>query len=348
MSLKVAVAGASGYVGGELLRLISQHPELTIGNLTAGENAGAKLSDFQPHLPNLADRVLLETTVANLAGHDVVFLGLPHGKSAQIAKDLPEETLVIDCGADFRLQSSAEWKRYYGSEHAGTWPYGLPELTLAGGGKQRGRLSGAKRVAVPGCNVTAIALAISPALTAGLIESGDLVATLSVGTSGAGRSSKSEFSFSEMTGNARAYSVAGSHRHVPEILQNVSLASGKDGSISFTPVLVPLSRGIVAVVNAIPSASFSLDALKSVYEDAYGDEPFVDFFTGENLPEVKQVVGSNASQVWAGFDERANRAVFLCTIDNLVKGTAGAAIQSMNLALGFSEQLGLSPIGVAP
>jgi N-acetyl-gamma-glutamyl-phosphate reductase len=131
-------------------------------------------------------------------------------------------------------------------------------------------------------------------------------------------------------------------------LQNVSLASGKDGSISFTPVLVPLSRGIIAVVNAIPSASFSLDALRSVYEDAYGDEPFVDFFTGENLPEVKQVVGSNASQVWAGFDERANRAVFLCTIDNLVKGTAGAAIQSMNLALGFSEQLGLSPIGVAP
>ncbi len=348
MTLKVAVAGASGYVGGELLRIISQHPELAVGNLTAGENAGAKLSTFQPHLPQFAERVLVETTVSNLAGHDVVFLGLPHGKSAEVAKKLPAETLVIDCGADFRLQSQDEWKRYYGSEHAGTWPYGLPELTLAGGGKQRGRLSGAKRIAVPGCNVTAIALAISPALTAGLIETTDLVATLSVGTSGAGRSSKAEFSFSEMAGNARAYSVAGTHRHVPEILQNIELAAGKPGSIAFTPVLVPLSRGIIAVVNAKPTDSFSLAALTGVYKDAYGDEPFVDFMAGEKLPEIKHVVGGNGSEVWAGFDERANRVVFISTIDNLVKGTAGAAIQSMNLALGFSEQLGLSAIGVAP
>jgi len=348
MTLKVAVAGASGYVGGELLRLISMHPELAIGNLTAGENAGSKLSAFQPHLPALAERVLLETTASNLAGHDIVFLGLPHGKSAEIAKELSPDTLVIDCGADHRLQSAAEWKRYYGSNHAGTWPYGLPELTLASGGKQRGRLPGAKRIAVPGCNVTAVALAVSPALTAGLIEADDLVATLSVGTSGAGRSSKTDLSFSEMSGNARAYSVTGSHRHVPEILQNVFLASGKEGSISFTPVLVPLSRGIIAVANAKPASGFSVDALKSVYEDAYGDEPFVQFLADEKLPEVKQVVGGNGAQIWAGFDERSNRVVLISTIDNLVKGTAGAAIQSMNIALGMSEQLGLSAIGVAP
>ncbi len=348
MTLKVAVAGASGYVGGELLRLISAHPELAIGNLTAGDNAGSKLSAFQPHLPKLADRVLVETTAANLAGHDIVFLGLPHGKSAEIAKQLSTETLVIDCGADYRLQSAAEWKRYYGSEHAGTWPYGLPELTLATGGKQRGRLAGAKRIAVPGCNVTAVALAISPALTAGLIEVTDLVATLSVGTSGAGRSSKTELSFSEMSGNARAYSVAGSHRHVPEILQNISLASGNEGSISFTPVLVPISRGIIAIVNAKPTDDFSMASLRDVYQDAYGDEPFVEFCADDKLPEVKQVVGGNGAQVWVGFDERAKRVVFVSTIDNLVKGTAGAAIQSMNIALGFSEQLGLSAIGVAP
>lgn len=348
MTLKVAVAGASGYVGGELLRLISAHPELAIGNLTAGDNAGSKLSAFQPHLPKLADRVLVETTAANLAGHDIVFLGLPHGKSAEIAKQLSTETLVIDCGADYRLQSAAEWKRYYGSEHAGTWSYGLPELTLATGGKQRGRLAGAKRIAVPGCNVTAVALAISPALTAGLIEVTDLVATLSVGTSGAGRSSKTELSFSEMSGNARAYSVAGSHRHVPEILQNISLASGNEGSISFTPVLVPISRGIIAIVNAKPTDDFSMASLRDVYQDAYGDEPFVEFCADDKLPEVKQVVGGNGAQVWVGFDERAKRVVFVSTIDNLVKGTAGAAIQSMNIALGFSEQLGLSAIGVAP
>lgn len=348
MTLKVAVAGASGYVGGELLRLISAHPELAIGNLTAGDNAGSKLSAFQPHLPKLADRVLVETTAANLAGHDIVFLGLPHGKSAEIAKQLSTETLVIDCGADYRLQSAAEWKRYYGSEHAGTWSYGLPELTLATGGKQRGRLAGAKRIAVPGCNVTAVALAISPALTAGLIEVTDLVATLSVGTSGAGRSSKTELSFSEMSGNARAYSVAGSHRHVPEILQNISLASGNEGSISFTPVLVPISRGIIAIVNAKPTDDFSMASLRDVYQDAYGDEPFVEFCADDKLPEVKQVVGGNGAQVWVGFDERAKRVVFVSTIDNLVKGTAGAAIQSMNIALGFSERLGLSAIGVAP
>jgi N-acetyl-gamma-glutamyl-phosphate reductase len=348
MTLKAAVAGASGYVGGELLRIISQHPELAVGNLTAGENAGFKLSSFQPHLPALTETVLLETSASNLAGHDVVFLGLPHGNSAEIARELSAETLVIDCGADFRLQSQDEWKRYYASEHAGMWPYGLPELTLANGGKQRERLTGVRRIAVPGCNVTAVALAISPALTAGLIEANDLVANLSVGTSGAGRSSRAELSFSEMDGNARAYSVAGTHRHVPEILQNIELAAGKQGSVSFTPVLVPLSRGIIAVVHAKPSDSFSIGALRSVYKDAYGEEPFVDFMAGDRLPEVKHVVGGNGSEVWAGFDERANRVLFISTIDNLVKGTAGAAVQSMNLALGFSEQLGLSGIGVAP
>ncbi len=348
MSLKVAVAGASGYVGGELLRLISSHPELEVGSVTAGENAGARLGSFQPHLPQLSNLVLQETTAANLAGHDVVFIGLPHGKSAEIANQLPEETLVIDCGADFRLSSASEWKKYYGSEHAGTWPYGLPELTLADGGKQRGRLRNAKRIAVPGCNVTAVTLAVAPALTAGLIEPSELVATLAVGTSGAGRSSKSELSFSEMSGNARAYSVAGSHRHIPEILQNVSLASGRDGSISFTPVLVPLSRGIISVVNAKPSAGFSMSSLRDVYQDAYGDETFVQVLTGEKLPEVKNVVGNNGAQVWVGFDERADRVMLISTIDNLVKGTAGAAIQSMNIALGLPEQLGLSTIGVAP
>jgi N-acetyl-gamma-glutamyl-phosphate reductase len=348
MSLKVAVAGASGYVGGELLRLIPQHPELELGSVTAGENAGSKLHEFQPHLGLYSDRTLLETTVANLSTHDVVFLGLPHGKSAEIAKQLPEGVLVIDCGADFRLASASEWEKYYKSSHAGYWPYGMPELTLADGGKQRGRLRGQKRIAVPGCNATAVTLALAPGLTAGLLDPEDLVATLSVGTSGAGRSSKAELSYAEMSGNAKAYSVAGSHRHIPEIQQNIELAGGKAGSISFTPVLVPISRGIIAVVSAKPSASFSESALREVYEDAYGDEYFVDFLDKEKLPQIKSVVGGNGAQVWVGFDERANRVTLICTIDNLVKGTAGAAIQSMNLALGMDETLGLSALGVAP
>lgn len=348
MKLKVAVAGASGYVGGELLRIISQHPNLEIGALTAGENAGSRLADFQPHLKSIGEGNLVSTTRENLAGHDVVFLALPHGKSAEVANLLDENTLVIDCGADFRLTSSSQWEKYYGSNHAGTWPYGMPELTLADGGKQRGRLRSVRRVAVPGCNVTAVTLAVAPALTAGLVESKDLVATLAVGTSGAGRSSKSELSASEMSGNARAYGVAGTHRHVPEILQNIELASGVEGSISFTPVLTPISRGIIAIVNAKPSSKFSLSNLREVYQDAYGDERFVRILPSENQPQIKSVVGSNSAEVWVGFDELAGRVVLICTIDNLVKGTAGAAIQSMNLALGLDEHLGLEINGVAP
>jgi len=218
---------------------------------------------------------------------------------------------------------------------------------LADGGKMRGRLRSVKRIAVPGCNVSAVTLAIAPALTAGLIEAKDLVATLSVGTSGAGRSSKSELSASEMIGNARAYSVAGSHRHIPEILQNIELASGQQGSLSFTPVLIPITRGIISVVNARPTDRFSLQAIRDTYSDAYGDESFVEFLL-EDLPQVKSVTGGNSAQVWVGFDERANRVVLISVLDNLVKGTAGAAIQSMNIALGLAEQTGLTSAGVAP
>ena len=340
MTLKVAVAGASGYVGGELLRLIAGHPQLVVETVTAGENAGQKLSDFHPQLDEYSELVLTETSAEILANHDVVFLALPHGKSAEVALKLPPEILVVDCGADFRLLSASEWGKYYEGEHAGTWPYGMPELTLAAGGKMRTRLRSVKRIAVPGCNVTAVTLAISPALTAGLVEASDLVATLSVGTSGAGRAKAEKFAI-EMEGNARPYSVAGTHRHIPEILQNVTFASGVEGSIAFTPVLVPMFRGIIAVVNAKPSKGFSLERLRDAYQDAYGDETFVELLSEDELPEVTAVAGTNKSQVWLGFDERSERVVLISAIDNLVKGTAGAAIQSMNLALGFDEALGL-------
>ncbi|MFM1950698.1 MAG: hypothetical protein RL418_385, partial [Actinomycetota bacterium] len=188
MVYKVAVAGASGYVGGELLRLIASHPELELGAVTANSNAGQKVGTLHPHLVSYADRVLVDTTAENLAGHDVVFLALPHATSAEVASYLGDGVLVLDCGADFRLEDSAKWTAFYGTEHAGTWPYGMPELTLAQGGKQRGRLRDVKRVAVPGCNVTAITLALAPGLTAGLLDPTDIVSILSVGTSGAGRS----------------------------------------------------------------------------------------------------------------------------------------------------------------
>lgn len=348
MSLRVAVAGATGYVGGELLRLIAQHPMLELGNATANASAGRLLGEFHPHIPQFAGREVLETTKENLVGHEVVFLALPHGTSAEVASMLPEHILVIDAGADFRLHDAAEWERYYGTEHAGTWPYGMPELTLFDGGKMRGRLREVRRIAVPGCNVTAVTLALAPGLTAGLLEPEDLVATLAVGTSGAGRSTKSELSASEILGNAKAYQVAGAHRHIPEILQNVALASGRRGTISFTPVLTAMARGILAVVSARPSARFSLPMLRDVYTDAYGDEEFIHLLPSGSLPQTASVQGSNAAHLAIDFDESSGRVLLLCAIDNLTKGTAGAAIQSMNIALGLTENTGLTQVGVAP
>lgn len=348
MKLKVAVAGASGYVGGELLRLIAAHPNLELGIVTANSNVGQKVSSLHPHLSSFADHVFQETNASNLKDHDVVFLALPHAKSAEVADSLPEDILVLDCGADYRLENSVDWKQFYGTDHAGTWPYGLPELTLADGGKQRGRLRSVKRVAVPGCNVTAITLALAPGMTAGLLSTKDISAVLSVGTSGAGRSASNDLLASEIHGSARAYGVGGVHRHTPEIIQNLAKASGQDVSVSFTPVLVPMSRGILAVCSATLSPGADIAALRTVYQDAYGDEHFVQLLPAGEQPKTSSVLGVNTAQLSVSVDESVNRAVIVCAIDNLVKGTAGAAIQSMNLALGLSEITGLSVDGVAP
>ncbi len=346
MVYRVAVAGASGYVGSELLRLIAEHPELELGAVTAHSNAGESIGSIHPHLASYADRVLEPTTSEALAGHDIVFLALPHATSAAVAAGLSADALVLDCGADFRLDDSAQWKKFYGTEHAGTWSYGLPELTLALGGKQRGQLRGVKRIAVPGCNVTAITLALAPGFTAGLFQPIDVVSVMSVGTSGAGRAAKVDLLHSETHGAARAYGVGGIHRHTPEIEQNLTKAAGEPVKVSFTPVLVPMSRGILSVNTVKPSDSFSLSALQSAYSDAYGDERFVHVV--DSQPSTASVLGSNSAQVAVAFDEHAQRVVITCAIDNLVKGTAGAAIQSMNLALGISESTGLAVNGVAP
>jgi N-acetyl-gamma-glutamyl-phosphate reductase len=348
MALSVAIAGASGYVGGELMRLVADHPELELKTVTANSNAGQKVSSL--HLGNTthADLVFLETTSSNLQGHDVVFLALPHAKSAEVAAWLEGTPLVLDCGADFRLQDAGAWKKFYGTEHAGSWSYGLPELTLAEGGKQRGRLRNVNRVAVPGCNVTAITLALAPALTAGVIETDDIVSVLSVGTSGAGRTLSVNLLASEVLGSANAYGVGGVHRHTPEIEQNLSLAAGSNVSVSFTPVLVPMSRGILAVNTAKAKSNLDLLALREIYQDAYGDETFVQLLPDGQFPTTGSVVGSNNAAIGLAFDDHSGRVVIVSAIDNLIKGTAGAAIQSLNLALGFTESTGLVRNGLTP
>ncbi|UGT41227.1 N-acetyl-gamma-glutamyl-phosphate reductase [Nocardia yamanashiensis] len=347
-TLRVAVAGASGYAGGEVLRLLLGHPDyrsgrIQIGALTAGSNAGSTLGELQPHLLPLADRVLEATTPEVLAGHDVVFLGLPHGQSGAIAKALPESTIIIDCGADFRLTDGKAWEKYYKSEHAGSWPYGLPELP---GG--RDKLRGATRIAVPGCYPTVSSLALAPAVAAGIIEPNVNVVAVS-GTSGAGRKLDVGLLGSEVMGSLRAYSIAGAHRHTPEIAQNLKAASGDaalDVSVSFTPVLAPLPRGILATCTA-PTTVDAATA-RAVYEKAYADEPFVHLLPEGVLPQTGSVLGSNAVTLQVTVDADAGLLVVIGAIDNLTKGTAGAAVQSMNLALGIEETAGLSTVGVAP
>jgi N-acetyl-gamma-glutamyl-phosphate reductase len=348
MSLSVAVAGASGYAGGELLRLLAGHPEFTVTTVTAFSNAGQTLVSVQPHLRSLAHLTLVETTPENLVGHDIVFLALPHGKSGEITAALPADTLVVDCGADHRLTSESDWAAFYGGDYFGAWPYGLPELLLADGTRQRKNLVGARRIAVPGCNVTAISLGLAPGIRAQVIEPEDLVAVLAVGPSGAGKSLRTDLLASEMLGSASAYAVGGTHRHTPEIQQNLTAAGGVGVTISFTPVLVPMSRGILATSTARLAPGVSLADVRSAFEIAYADEPFVHLLPAGQFPRTADTLGANTALIGLAVDEAARRVVTVTAIDNLVKGTAGAAIQSANIALGLPEELGLTTNGVAP
>jgi N-acetyl-gamma-glutamyl-phosphate reductase len=341
----VAVAGASGYAGGEILRLLLGHPayadgRLTIGALTAAASVGTSLAEHHPHLLPLANRVLEPTDADVLAGHDVVFLALPHGHSAALAGQLAAETVIIDCGADFRLTEASAWEKFYGSTHAGSWPYGLPELPGA-----RDRLRGATRIAVPGCYPTAALLALWPAIADDLIEPAVTVVAVS-GTSGAGKAAKTELLGSEVIGSARAYNIAGKHRHTPEIAQGLAGVSDKDVTVSFTPVLIPTSRGILATCTA--RTTTPLSQLRAAYEKAYDAEPFIYLLPEGQLPKTGAVIGSNAAQLAVAVDQDAETFIVIAAIDNLVKGTGGAAVQSMNLALGWPETEGLSIVGVAP
>jgi N-acetyl-gamma-glutamyl-phosphate reductase len=340
LRMRVAVAGASGYAGGELLRLLLAHPDAEIGALTAGGSAGTPLGAHQPHLLPLADRILQDSTADTLAGHDVVFLALPHGRSAALAAQLGDDVLVVDCGADHRLTDPDAWVRWYGGDHAGSWPYGLPELPGA-----RAALRGARRIAVPGCYPTAATLALFPALAAGLTDP-EVVVTAVSGTSGAGRAPKPHLLGAEVMGSLSAYGVGGVHRHTPEIAQNLSVVAGRTVGVSFTPVLAPLPRGILATATARTDASAA--EVVEAYAKAYADEPFVHLLPAGSWPTTAAVLGANTVHLQVTVDADARRLVAVAALDNLTKGTAGGAVQSMNLALGLPETAGLPLTGVAP
>ncbi|MFD1713053.1 N-acetyl-gamma-glutamyl-phosphate reductase [Amnibacterium flavum] len=365
MPLSVAVAGASGYAGGEILRLLSGHPEFEVRTVTAHSTVGQSLGSVQPHLRSLAHLVLVDTTPENLAGHDIVFLALPHGASAAITAELGDAALVVDCGADHRLESAEDWAAFYSGEHSEAWAYGVPELPIpavtaglasdAPDGavsdlvaKQRGRLVGARRIAAPGCNASTVALSLAPGIASGVILPTDLVSVLAVGPSGAGKTLKTHLLASEILGSANAYGIGGVHRHIPEIQQALRWAGAESSTISFTPVIVPMSRGILATSTAILAPGVGAAEVRAAWEDAYVDEPFVELLPDGQFPRTADVIGANTALLGLAVDEAAGRVVVIAAVDNLVKGTAGAAIQSANIALGFPETLGLTTNGVAP
>ena len=347
MTFAVAVAGASGYAGGEILRILAEHPEFEVRTVTAHSNSGQRLIDVQPHLRSLAGLTLVDTTPENLAGHDVVFLALPHGKSGEVTANLDPATLVVDCGADHRLESEADWAAFYGGDYYGAWTYGVPELPL-GTGHQRDALVGATRIAAPGCNASTVALSLAPGIRAGVIEAEDIVSVLAVGPSGAGKALKTNLLAAEILGSANPYAVGGTHRHIPEIQQALRAAGAENPTISFTPVLVPMSRGILATSTARIVPGTDAATVRAAWETAYADEAFVHVLPVGQMPRTADTIGANTILLGLAVDEAAGRVVVVAALDNLVKGTAGAAIQSANIALGLPETLGLPVNGVAP
>jgi len=333
MGIRVAVAGASGYAGGELLRLIAGHPELDLVAATAHSQAGSPVAAAHPHLTGL-DLTLGVTGPEALADADLVFLALPHGASGALAAALPSGVKVVDLGADHRLRDADAWARYYGGEHAGTWTYGLPELP-----GQRAEISIATRVAAPGCYATTISLALAPLVMMGAVSADDVVVVAASGTSGAGKGAKTHLLGSEVMGDLSAYKV-GRHQHVPEIKQ----ATGAR-SLSFTPVLAPMPRGILATVTAVPA---STQDARQVLAEAYADAPFVHVLPPGVWPHTAATLGSNSCHLQATVDVDSGRVIVSSALDNLGKGAAAQGVQCANLMLDLPETMGLPMFGVAP
>jgi N-acetyl-gamma-glutamyl-phosphate reductase len=304
----------------------------------AHSSAGQPLTDLHPQLVSYRDLVLSDSTPEALAGAELVFLALPHGASPALAAELPERIKVVDLGADFRLRDAEAWRRYYGLPHAGSWTYGLPELP-----GQRGRIAASQRVANTGCYAVAVITALAPLIAAGLVSPDDVVVVAASGTSGAGRVAKPHLLAAEVISDLTPYRV-GCHQHVPEILQ----ATGAR-TLSLTPVLAPMSRGILAAVTAVPTRPGLTEAdVREALARAYRDEPFVHLLPAGRQPRTAATYGSNSVHLQAGIDASSGRVIVTSAIDNLGKGAAGQAVQNANLMLGLAETAGLSANGVAP
>ena len=350
MGIRVAVAGASGYAGGELLRLLAGHPDLEIGAVTAGTSAGKPITAIHPNLtghPAFDGRDFQPTDLGTLGNAELIFMALPHGESAALARELPDSR-IVDLSADFRLADEDAWNRFYGVPYAGRWAYGLPELPGA-----RQAIKTARTAAAPGCYATAAILALAPLLGAGLVSPADIVIVAASGTSGAGRSPRTDLLASEVMGSMSAYKAGGTHRHTPEIEQALGELAHSDVTVSLTPVLAPMPRGILATCTARLTTAAANDQdsdtlLRKAFEDAYAGGPFTRLLPAGQWPASGALSGSNGAHLQVTADTHAGRAVVVSAIDNLGKGAAGQVVQIANLMLGLPETAGLTSHGVAP
>ena len=370
MGIRVAVAGASGYAGGELLRLLAGHPDLEVAAVSAGSSAGKPITSIHPNLtghPAFDGKNFDTTTAEAFSDAELIFMALPHGESAALAARLPGAR-IVDLSADFRLGDEEAWHQFYGDvSYAGRWVYGLPELPSPYGKNgapgeisTREKIAGARTVAAPGCYATTAILALAPLLAVGLVEPHDIVVVAASGTSGAGRSLRSDLLASEVIGSMSAYKVGGTHRHTPEIEQALSevwragIGGPEDAvTLSFTPTLAPMPRGILAtstarLTKAVAGAGNATSILRAAFADAYGGSPFVHLLPEGQWPVTAAVYGSNGAHVQVTADLHTGRAVVISTTDNLGKGAAGQAVQLANLMLGLPETAGLTTLGVAP
>ena len=337
--MRTGVLGASGYAGGELLRLLENHPVFIPTHVTANAHAGERISSVHPQLSGMGDRVFATLDYKELAECEIVFLALPHGESAKVVPHLTPEQFVVDLGADYRLENPHAWQKYYGGEHAGTWTYGLPELKGS-----RDLIAKSKRVANPGCYATAITLACAPILS--IVDASDIVVVAASGTTGAGRSAKVALLASEVSGSLTSYKFGGVHQHTPEIEESLSRISGSAVRISFTPILAPMPRGILATITGRLNQSLDLPALRSLFSNAYEGEEFVTLLPEGQLPKTSSVLGSNHAQLQVAIDEHVARVVVSIVIDNLGKGAAAQALQNANLIAGLPENTGLLMSGL--
>ena len=332
--MKIGVVGASGYAGGELLRLLAFHPQFEVTAITAHSNAGEPITSVHPQLQSYAGKKFSAFDPTDFESCELIFLALPHGESAKVISQLPNSAKIVDLGADYRLEDASQWEKYYGGDYAGAWTYGLADIEPF-----KSEISKSSKVANPGCYATSIALGAAPASK--IADLTDVVVVAASGTTGAGRSAKINLIASEVAGSLSSYKFGGVHQHTPEIEQALSKVSGVEAKISFTPILAPMPRGILSTITAKLVKSISTEEARAIYENYFAKSQFVTVLPLGVMPKTGALTGSNHVQIQVAVDEHTSRLVVSVAIDNLGKGAAAQAIQNANLMCGLDEAAGL-------